>query len=114
MEVVQPKKRKRKESKKEKKDETEVNRNRIKGRIKAAARRFPAHLDTLGVSDVPTNREHDSLLRIQTSDPEEISSGSDAFLQGRGGSSRIAYNLGKRDPAAGNSEERAWYRSALH
>lgn len=98
IEVVQPKKRKRKEPKKDKKDETE-GRRRIKGRIKAAARQFPAHLDTLAVNNVPTNREHDSLLRIQSSDPEELSSGSDAFLQGPGGQSRISYHLGKRDLA---------------
>lgn len=98
IEVVQPRKRKRKEPKKDKKDETEGKR-RIKGRIKAAARQFPSQLDTLVMGDVQTNREHDSLLRIQPSEPEELSSGSDAFLQGPGGQSRISYNLGKRDLA---------------
>lgn len=95
IEVVQPKKRKRKEPKKDKKDETEGKR-RIKGRIKADARQFASHMDTLAMHDVQTNREHDSLVRAQPSDPEEISSGSDAFLQGPGSQSRIAYNLGKR------------------
>jgi hypothetical protein len=93
--VAQPKKRKRRELKKDKKDETEGKR-RMKGRIKAAARQFPSQLDTLAGNEVQLNREHDALIRIQPSETEELSSGSDAFLQGPGGSSRN-YNMGKRD-----------------
>jgi len=55
-------------------------------------------LDTLALTDVPTNREHDSLQRIQPSEPEELSSGSDAFPQGPGSQPRV-FNLGKRDIA---------------
>ena len=93
--AAQPKKRKRRELKKDKKDETEGKR-RIKGRIKAAARQFSSQVDPLAETEVQINREHDALTRIQPSETEELSSGSDAFLQGPGGSSRT-YNLGKRD-----------------
>ncbi|KAG0623138.1 hypothetical protein M758_3G150900 [Ceratodon purpureus] len=93
--VAQPKKRKRRELKKDKKEEVEGKR-RIKGRIKAAARQFPSQLDPLSGNEVQINREHDALIRIQPSETEELSSGSDAFVQGPGGSSRN-YNLGKRD-----------------
>lgn len=94
--AVLPKKRRRREPKKDKKDEKEVKR-RMKGRIKVAARQYPLHSENFAVGDPQISREH-NLSRIQSSDPEEISSDSDAFLRGP---SRVSYKQEKQD-FAGN------------
>nr|PNR57129.1 hypothetical protein PHYPA_004122 [Physcomitrium patens] len=90
--AVLPKKRRRREPKKDKKDEKEVKR-RMKGRIKVAARQYPLHSENFAVGDPQISREH-NLSRIQSSDPEEISSDSDAFLRGP---SRVSYKQEKQD-----------------
>nr|XP_024392536.1 ubinuclein-2-like isoform X3 [Physcomitrium patens] len=93
--AVQPKKRRRRESKKDKKDEKEVKR-RMKGRIMQGSRQFPSHSHNFAGGETQVSNEH-TLNKAQSSDPEEISSDSDAFRQGSAGPSRVSYKQEKLD-----------------
>lgn len=92
---MQPKRRRRRESKKDKKDEKEVKR-RMKGRMIQGSRQFPSHPQSFAGGETQASKEH-TLNRVQSSDPEEISSDSEAFRQRPAGSSRVSYKQEKQD-----------------
>ena len=108
-----PKKRKRREPREprepkrvagDKKVDDKETKRRIKGRLKAAARSFPHHTQAFG-GGIELPREHGG-SKPHSSEPEEISSDSDDYLQQQAGPLSMTHSQEKREFAAGKFQDK--------
>lgn len=111
--AVLPKKRKRREPREprepkrvagDKKEDDKEAKRRIKGKLKAAARSFPHHTVAFG-GGIELPQEHGG-SKLHSSEPEEISSDSDDYLQQQAGPLSMTHHQEKREFAAGKSQDK--------